>query len=82
MFPPPSPPIPIPPQRNLAWNISVDDLLVEIIKKRNQIGPVVIQKMLAVLKNETAAPPVILDVYEPDVPQPSISSRIPRTSRL
>ena len=81
MFLPASPPIPIPPRRELAWNVSVDDLLVEIIKNRNNIDPVTIQKILALLKKEITPEIIIDDYFEPGTP-PLNSLRPPRTSHL
>ena len=72
MFFPETPPIPIPPHPELAWNASVDDLLVEIIKKRNTLSPVVIQKLLAILKKETTPENI---EFKPGTPPVSSSYR-------
>lgn len=47
---PPSPPINIPVSP--AWNYNIDQLLIEIISKRNTINVETIQKIMRLINNE------------------------------
>ena len=50
MFFPPSPPIPIPDSPDFSFGVTVDDLVVEIIKNRAQIRGSTISKLISVLR--------------------------------